>query len=220
MSKTAIIIGATGLTGSFLVQLLLKDNRYDTLKLFSRTASRIDHPKIQEYLVDMLHLSQYEDNFTGDEVFCCIGTTHAKTPNKELYYQIDYGIPYNAAKLCKKQHISTYIVVSALGANKNSTVFYTRTKGQMEEAILELNIPKTHLLQPSLIAGKRTEKRSGEYIMKLIMKIINPLCIGRLKKYRSIYPQTIASSMVWLANNAYPKKRIVSNVIKEIADHD
>ncbi len=217
LMKTAIILGATGLTGSILLKKLLEDNRYNTIKLFSRKSTHITHPKIKEYIVDLLCLENNINDFIGDEVYCCIGTTNAKTPNKSLYYQIDFGIPVTVAKICSQNNINTLIVISALGANKKSKVFYNRTKGEMEEAVLVFNIKKTHILQPSLISGKRKEKRTGEYTFKQLMRFINPLLIGSLKKYQSILPETIVSTMIWLANNQYAEKRILSDKIKQIS---
>ncbi|MBT8394997.1 MAG: nucleoside-diphosphate sugar epimerase, partial [Bacteroidia bacterium] len=158
------------------------------------------------------------DLFNADEVFCCIGTTQSKTPDKELYLKIDYGVPVMAAKLCIANDIGTLLVVSALGANKNSKIFYNRTKGRMEEAVLNEKIKNIYIFQPSLISGIRTEKRTEEIIAKIVMKVVNPLLVGSLKKYRSIHPKTIVKTMLWLANNEYQSGRISSNKIQEIAD--
>ncbi len=216
--KTAIILGATGLTGGILLLQLIDDKRYDKIKLFLRKSSGISHPKIEEHSIDMLQLRAYAEDFIADEVFCCVGTTNAKTPDKELYHKIDYGIPVSAARLSKTNKINTFIVISALGADSESRIFYNRTKGEMENAILEFELPKTHILQPSLIGGKREEKRPGEYFFKVLMKIFNPLLFGPLKKYRTISPETIVSAMIWLANNEFEKKRVVSDEIKEVAN--
>lgn len=218
MSKTAIILGATGLTGSLLLEQLLIDSRYHKIKLFSRTSCELKHDKIEEHLIDLLDLTAYKSIFKADEVFCCIGTTKAKTPNEEQYLEIDYGIPVMAAQLCKKNNIQTFVVISALGADKQSTIFYNRTKGRMEEAILLENIKNTYILQPSLIGGDRNEKRLGEYIAKLFMKLINPLMFGSLSKYKSIHPLTIAKSMVILANGSHPPGRIISDEIKKLVE--
>ncbi|TYA52143.1 NAD(P)H-binding protein [Formosa maritima] len=216
MSKTAIILGATGLTGSLLLEQLLLDSRYSKITLFSRTSCNIKHVKIEEHLVDLLDLLSQKNKFFADEVFCCIGTTKAKTPNEEQYLQIDFGIPVMAAQLCKENNIQTFIVVSALGADKHSGIFYNRTKGRMEEAVLVEHIKNTYILQPSLIGGDREEKRYGESIAKVLMKLINPFLLGTLSKYKSIHPITIAKSMVVLANSSHPSGRVPSNEIKNI----
>ncbi len=217
--KTAIILGATGLTGGILLQLLLRDDRYADIKVFTRSPLRLTHPKLTEIKCDLLALENQEADFTADEVFCCIGTTKANTPDKELYKAIDYGIPVAAASLCKKNEIPTFLVVSAMGADPNSGVFYNKVKGEMEAAVLNLGLPKTHILQPSLIGGDRKERRPGEYVGKQLMKILNFFLIGSLKKYRTIAPENIAATMVWLANNPYADIRLSSDIISKIAEN-
>ncbi|NCO62339.1 MAG: NAD-dependent epimerase/dehydratase family protein [Flavobacteriales bacterium] len=217
MAKTAIIIGATGLTGSTLLQDLLVDDRYDCIKLFSRSSCEITHPKIEEHLIDVFELEKHENEFTADEVFCCVGTTKAKTPDEAMYLKIDYGIPVTLARLCVKKNINTLVVISALGANKTSKLFYNRTKGRMEESVLKENIKNTYILQPSLITGDRAEKRFGEKMAKIFMSVLNPVLIGGLKKYRSIHPKSIVKAMIWLANNSYKSGRIPSDDIQKIA---
>ena len=219
MGKTAIIIGATGLTGGLLLDRLLQDDRYESVKLFSRRTCNTEHPKIEEHLVDVFELDKYCEFITADEVFCCIGTTKSKTPDENLYLKIDYGIPITIAKLCAKKHIKTLLVISAMGASKKSKIFYSRTKGKMEEAVLKEKIKNVYILQPSLIGGNRSEKRTGEQIAKFVMKAFNPFLVGSLKKYRSIHPKTIAKSMVWLANNNYKSGRIPSDEIQNISDN-
>ena len=218
MQKTAILIGATGLTGSILLEKLIKDERYKTIKLFSR--KKIDGlpAKVEQFIGDILNLESFKSDFIADEVFCCIGTTAKKTPNKTAYKQIDYGIPVTAAGLAKANNINTYIVVSALGANAKSSIFYNKTKGEMERDVLKLDIKNTYILQPSIIGGARKETRIGEKIGLTVFKLLQPLFIGKLKKYQLIEAETIALAMVKLANsNASKENRITSNKIKEIA---
>ncbi|MDP3313801.1 NAD(P)H-binding protein [Lutibacter sp.] len=217
MEKTAIILGATGLTGSILLEKLLKDERYKTIKLFSR--KKIDGLplKVIQYTEDIINLETFKSYFKADEVFCCIGTTAKKTPDKTIYKNIDYGIPVAAAKLAKANNISTFIVVSALGANVKSSIFYNKTKGEMERDVLQQNIKNTYILQPSIIGGNRTETRIAEKIGLTIFKFIQLLFIGKLKKYRIIEAETIAQAMVNLTNTKPSKEnRITSDKIKEI----
>lgn len=214
--KSAIILGATGLTGGLLLQLLLKDKRYGKIKLFSRSSVGVANAKIEEHLGDITDLETFKNNFNADEVFCCIGTTKAKTPDKELYKKIDFGIPVKAAQLCKENGVDSLIVISALGANSKSNIFYNRTKGEMEDAVIKFQIPKTHILQPSLISGKREERRVGELIFKQLMKVANLVLAGPLKKFKSIHPGDIAKTMVWLANREYGQVIIQSDSIQSL----
>jgi len=218
MQKTAIILGATGLTGSLLLKRLISDDNYSTIKLFSRKATGITSPKIQEHLGDLLNLEQFKDDFTGDEVYCCIGTTKAKTSDKTLYKEIDYGIPATAAKIAKENGVATFIVVSAIGANAKSNIFYNKTKGEMEQAVLIQGIPSTFILRPSLILGDRGEKRLGEQIGSIFMNLTNPLMIGRFRKYRPISADCIAAAMVILSQSGYSEQIIESDKIQEIGN--
>ena len=215
--KTAIILGATGLTGSILLEKLLRDDRYEKIKLFSRSSAFSRDSKVEEYLVDLFDLEKQEDVFTADEVFCCVGTTKKKTPDEEVYRKVDYGIPVAAARLCKKNNIRRFIVISALGADPESKIFYNRTKGEMERDVLKNEVPETYIFQPSLIAGDRKEKRLGENVAKQVMKFGNHLLIGSLKKYKSIHPEAIAKTMMYVANHPYIGTRIESDEIREIA---
>ncbi|MCM5661843.1 Rossmann-fold NAD(P)-binding domain-containing protein [Galbibacter mesophilus] len=216
-NKTAIILGATGLTGGILLKKLLNDTRYNRIKLFSRNSVGIDNPKIEEHIVDLFDLKLHKEDFVADEVYCCIGTTKSKTPDKSKYKAIDYGIPVAAAILCIENNIPVFTVISALGANPDSKIFYNRVKGKMEEEVMKLKIPKTYILQPSLISGKRDEKRAGEWIFKQLMKGLNYLLVGPLKKYKSVTPKTIVKAMINLANGTYLSGRIENDRIKEIA---
>ncbi|MBO3096933.1 NAD(P)H-binding protein [Gelidibacter pelagius] len=219
MAKTAIVLGATGLTGNILLNMLLEDERYGHVTVFGRNSCNIKHPKLEEYIIDLFELTHYGNKFKADEVYCCVGTTKAKTSNKETYIKIDFGIPVAAARLCKENGIETYVVISALGAKKKSKIFYNRTKGKMEAVVLEQQIPNTYILQPSLISGKREEFRLGESVFNAIMSLFKPMFrFGALKRYQPIAPETIAKCMIWLTNNNYVSGRIESEKIQELGE--
>ncbi|QDO93052.1 NAD-dependent epimerase/dehydratase family protein [Formosa sediminum] len=217
MGKTAIVLGATGLTGNNLLNALLNDSSYNRIVLFSRSTCGIKNAKITEYLIDVFELDNYKTLFRADVVFCCIGTTKTKTPDKTIYHKIDYGVPVVAANLCVKNNITRFICISALGADSKSKIFYNRTKGEMEAVVLSLNLKHTYLLQPSLITGPRNEFRLGETIGKVLINIVSPLFIGKLEKYKPIQTKTIVSAMLWLADHSYKLQCIPSEKIKEIA---
>lgn len=215
MKKKAIILGATGLTGSHLLDLLLNDSDYEAVKVFTRKKLSVTHPKLDEHVMDLLKLSDYATEFTADVVFCCVGTTKAKTPDKALYRAIDYGIPVEAAKLAKQNAINHFIVISALGANAESKVLYSQLKGEMERDVLAQQIEHTHLLQPSLIVGNRNEKRIGEDLSKHFMKLFGFLIPAR---YKMIQAKTIAQAMVQIVRKPTKQQVIPSEKIKLIAE--
>lgn len=218
MNKTAIILGATGLTGNILLHKLIKDDRYDTIKLFSRSRIEGLPNKVSQYIGNLLNLEEFKTDFTGHELYCCIGTTAKKTPNKALYRDIDYGIPVEAAKLANEHSINTFLVISAMGANASSSIFYNKTKGEMERDVLKQEIKRTYILRPSLIGGERKEQRLLEKTGIIVFKLIKPFLIGKFKKYGLIDPEDIAKGMIYLANiNKHPETIIASDDIKKLS---
>jgi uncharacterized protein YbjT (DUF2867 family) len=220
MKKTAIILGASGLTGHLLLQKLIDDDRYDHIKLFSRSKIEGLPSKVIQFIGDLLKLEQFKAVFRADEVYCCIGTTTKKTPDKILYKEIDYGIPVTAAKLSKESNIATFLVISAIGANKNSTVFYNRPKGEMEYDVIQQNVTNTFILRPSLIGGERNEHRLLEKIGLVIFKVIEPLFIWKLNKYKTIKAETIAQAMIYLANTTSQSEVIITSEHIHIVGND
>jgi uncharacterized protein YbjT (DUF2867 family) len=218
MSKTAIILGATGLTGSLLLGKLLLDERYTKIKVFGRTALNLDDPKIEEFVLDLLNLETEKANFQADELFCCIGTTKKKTPDEQMYHNIDFGIPVAAAKLAAANGIKTFVVISSTGSSAKSSVFYSRTKGEMEEAVLAEKLSNTYILRPSLIKGDRSEARPAERLMGGLMSFFNLLLIGSLKKYRSIKAERIAQAMINITSKLPKKVNFNSAEIQQFAD--
>ena len=218
MLKTAIILGATGLTGGILLNNLIEDNSFEKIKLFSRKSVSIKSDKIEQYLIDVLQLEKYKNKFIADVVFCCVGTTAAKTKDIVKYKQIDYGIPVTAVKIAKENNIDTFVVISSMGANASSTTFYSKTKGEMERDVLRQNIKNTYIVRPSLIGGHRNEFRIGERIGKGVMSLLNPMFLGSLKKYKMIHPEKIASCMQKLAKIELDQSIFSSDEIVEIAN--
>ncbi|MBE9487767.1 MAG: NAD(P)H-binding protein [Bacteroidetes bacterium] len=216
MKKTAIIIGATGLTGSLLLQKLLTDDSYESIKLFSRRSAGIKNAKITEFIGDIVQLEDFKYDFTADEVYCCVGTTKSKTKDKSAYRDIDFGIPTKAAKLAKENSIPFFAVISAIGSDENSSVFYNKTKGEMESAVINEKIESTYILRPSLIKGNRKENRLGENIANLLFSILNIFLVGSLKKYQSINAETIADALFKLPNLKNQNLILESDEIKRI----
>ena len=155
MEKTAIILGATGLTGSLVLEQLLSHANYGTIKLFSRKSTGISHPKVKEYIGDLLVLEDFKEDLTGDDLFICIGTTKKKTPNHQQYRKIDLGIPEKAVEICKNNGVSKVAVVSAIGANAKSSIAYNKIKGEMEHAVLSANIDAYLYSKAKLYCGQQ-----------------------------------------------------------------
>lgn len=218
MPKTAIILGATGLTGSLLTELLIKDTAYSKIKLFTRRPTAFSNPKIEEVICDLLDLETVKKQFTGDVLFCCIGTTKAKTPDRDQYHKIDYGIPLKAAQLAKENNINTFLVISSLGTSTKSPFFYVRTKGEMERDILKIDLPNTYIMKPAFINGRPDEDRKGEKTLKLFMKVMDFFMVGPLKKYKSTQALQIAEAMAYLGTHNHKEQNILNEQIKTLSN--
>jgi len=200
MQKTAIVFGATGLTGTYLVKELTQNEQYQNIKVFNRRTQNYNNPKIEEYLINFNQLSEYTHEFKADDVYCCLGTTLKKAGSKEKFFEIDHDLPIQIARICQNNHCETFIAISAIGANPNSKNYYLRTKGMMEQEILNLDFRFQAFVRPSMLLGSRTESRPAETFAKLIMKIFGFLFVGKLKKYRGIHAQTVAKAMIHIIN--------------------
>ena len=217
MGKTAIILGATGLTGKHLLTILLQDDDYNEIKYFGRSSLQFSHPKLTEHVVNLFDINQYANEFTGDVVFCCIGTTSAKTPDYELYQKIDKGIPLDIADLCEENGISTLMVMSSMGAHPDSAIEYSRIKGEMEEEVALRDIKRIFFIEPSMIGGKREEVRLAESVGKLMMAIIDPILVGPFARFKMIEPEEIAKAMLLLDKEGYHKMQVESNELLQLS---
>jgi len=201
MGKSAIIAGASGLTGSELVRLLLADERYDSVTAVVRSPLGIEDKKLIQKLVDFEHLEEDIKGVKADHAFCCLGTTIRKAGSKERQYRTDHDYVTGFASSAHREGVTRFAVVSSSGANSRSANFYLRTKGEMEDDLKKIPFEGLFIMRPSLLMGQRREFRLGEMAAKGIMKVINPLLAGRLKRYRGIYASEVAGAMIRYINS-------------------
>jgi uncharacterized protein YbjT (DUF2867 family) len=215
--KKAILFGASGFIGSCLVLDLLDNKDYKQVSVVVRRTLGINHPKLKELIGDYHTLHLLKESIDADEIFITLGTTKAKTPDQDQYYQIDHDYPVEAAKIALEAGAKSVFVVTAVGANANSNISYIRTKGETERDIISLNFEHTSIFRPSMIMGERKESRKFEKTLIKVWGFINPLLIGRsLKKYRGITGQDIATSMMNAAKD--PKEKVKIFHWQEMAD--
>jgi uncharacterized protein YbjT (DUF2867 family) len=195
MSNTAVIAGASGLIGSKLLNTLLHEPYYDEVLILVRKALPVSHKKLVQMVVNFDELESYDHGVTGHAVFCCLGSTKKKTPDLAMYRKIDHDYPLKLAQIAKQNNVEQYHLVSAIGANSHSSNFYTKMKGETEEAIEKVGLQCLHIYQPSVLTGERQESRPLERFIIGLMKVIDPLLIGGLKKYRSISAAMVARAM-------------------------
>lgn len=201
MSKTAIILGSTGLTGSHLLDLLLKSDAYDRVISFVRKSSKISHLKLTEYVIDFDNPDSYKDLVKGDDLFCCLGTTINKAGSQEAFEKIDLHYPIRFAQMGKTNGVKQYLIITALGANSQSSNFYMRTKGKCEEELKKTAIPSVSVFRPSLLLGNRKEFRLGERLGAYAMRFLGLFMLGKLRKYRAVESNQVALAMFNVAQD-------------------
>ena len=191
---TATIIGATGLIGGYLLEKLLEDNYFDTVRILIRRPLELTHPKLEKKLVDFADAESFRLALeSSDVVFCTIGTTQKKVNgDKEAYRKVDYDITVNAAKFCKLNGCETFVFVSSVGANSKSNNFYLKLKGEVEDAVKAVCLKSVHIMRPSVLLGNRKENRLGEKISKGFMSVFSFLIPS---KYKAIHGRDVAKAM-------------------------
>ena len=214
--KTALLFGASGLVGSHLLNQLIKDTNYSKIKLFVRSVTEIIDPKVEIIKIDFNNLQNHKEDVKGDDCFFCIGTTKKNSSDKDEYRRVELDIPKEIAKIAKLNLVNSFIFVSAIYANPNSSGDYVRFKGLVEEELKKLNFPKLALMRPSFLMGDRKEKRVGEKIGIFVFKLLSPLLLGPIKKMRPIHSETVAKAMIKAANENLEKNIFESNEIAEL----
>jgi uncharacterized protein YbjT (DUF2867 family) len=195
---TATLVGATGLIGSYLLEQLLNDPYFDTVRILIRRPIDITNPKLEKKIIDFNDSDSLLVALSNsDAVFCAIGSTMKKIKgDKDAYRKIDFDIPVNLARFCKMTGCEKFILVSSAGANAKSMNFYQQLKGETDEAVKEVGPKTVHIMRPSLLLGERKEFRLGENIGKAVMTSLSFLVPA---KYKAIQGKDVAKVMLALA---------------------
>jgi len=193
MKHTANVIGATGLVGKLLVQQLLENENFEKVRIFVRRDSRLKNHKLEQHIVDFGDENTWSKFLKGDVLFSALGTTLKQAGGKEQQYEIDVDFNRNFAKKAKENGIENYVLVSSIGANSKSKVFYLHIKGRLDDAVSEMNFKNLVIIRPSSLTGDREGKRIAEKISVPIMNFITKFM---LKKYRPIHGKIVAKAMI------------------------
>lgn len=196
MNKRAVVAGATGLIGRELVAQLLREERYDKVVALVRKPLELTHIKLEQRLVDYERLAaSVEGTLAGADVYCALGTTIKTAGSQAAFRKVDYDYPLALARLAAAEGAAAFLIVTAMGANARSAIFYSRVKGELEEALGGLGLASLTIFRPSLLVGERAEFRRGERFFTVAMKALQGLLIGPLRKYRAIRAERVAAGM-------------------------
>lgn len=196
MPGKAIVIGASGLIGSNIVNILANKPVYDEVVLLVRRKPEAEIPNIRQLVINFDALDDYRQELNGNVIFSCLGTTRSQVIDNKEYRKIDFDYPIQIAEAAAKNGVEQFHIISSLGANKNSANSYLKLKGEIEEALKNIPFKSIHIYRPSFITGKRSKKRITDIVLIPLMKLINPILTGNLKKYRSIEAAVIANAMI------------------------
>ncbi|MCK5865290.1 MAG: NAD(P)H-binding protein [Marinobacter adhaerens] len=191
-----MLLGATGLTGGKVLQGLLGRDEVSQVVALVRHKLPTLHDKLAQHEVDFDRLEDHAELFDVDVIICCLGTTIKKAGSQDQFRKVDLGYPMKAGELGRSRGVRAFILMSAIGASSSSTIFYNRVKGELEDALRDLDYPYLSIYHPSLLLGDRKEQRTAEALGIKAMPLVNRLLIGPLDKYRGIEAQTVASAMV------------------------
>ncbi len=201
LPHVALIVGASGLIGSYCLKFLLESKSYCKVRALVRRPLEITHPKLEEHIIDFDRLESCRELFKVEDVYCCLGTTMRNAGSREAFRKVDISYPVNVARFASEMKVGQLLVISSMGADPRSLFFYNRVKGEMENGVRKYKFRGLHFLRPSLLLGKRKEFRFAEYLGQKIAPVISPLMRCRLKKYRPIKAEVVAWSMVSLGTS-------------------
>lgn len=189
----ALVIGATGATGKDLVNQLLQDKDFEEVDIFVRKPIDIQNDKLKTHIVNFEKPEEWKNMVKGDVAFSCLGTTLKTAGSKEAQRKVDFDYQYEFAKAAKENNVDDYVLVSAYGANPNSRIFYSKMKGELEEAVKQLHFTKITIFKPGMLERKDSD-RSGEVLGSRIIKFANKL--GLLESQKPLPTNILAKAMI------------------------
>lgn len=210
-ARSALLVGATGLVGSHVLRRLLESAAYARVTAWVRRDLGVTHAKLSIEIVDFERLAQLR--VEAEDVYCCLGTTIKRAGSQAAFRRVDHDYPVALARAAARDDAKRLLVVSALGANPDATVFYNRVKGEMEEDVRAAGVARTYFFRPSLLSGPRSEERIGEKVGLVVGAVLGPL----LGKFRPIHADLVAAAMLKVAAEDSPSRSVESDEIRRIA---
>ncbi|WP_166268913.1 NAD(P)H-binding protein [Marinobacter caseinilyticus] len=191
-----MLLGATGLTGRSVLSGLLEASEVSKVIALVRRPIDMEHAKLQAVVVDFDRLNEHADCFDVSVVVCCLGSTIKAAGSMAQFRKVDYQYCLEAARIARAHGANALLLMSAIGASSRSSVFYNRTKGELEDAVRELGFDVLSIFHPSLLLGDRREQRLAESAASAMAPVLNGVLLGPLRPYRAIRAEAVAQAMV------------------------
>ncbi|GAB4423978.1 MAG: oxidoreductase [Bacteroidia bacterium] len=215
--RSALVFGASGLVGSQLVDLLSAHAAYEAVHVFVRRVPVQTPPGVVVHLVDFDRPDDWADQVRGDDLFCCLGTTMKQAGSRDAFRRVDYELPMTIARIALAQGVGHYLLISSLGSDPHSPIFYSRVKGEVERDLQALPFAHLSILQPSLLLGDRQQQRTGEHLAQRLSPLLDRLFVGPLRVYRAIHARDVARAMIALALHPQPGPIHRSDALQALA---
>jgi uncharacterized protein YbjT (DUF2867 family) len=217
--KIALVAGATGLVGGFLLKTLLDAPDYTRVYALTRRLIGKEHPKLANRVVMFDRMAEQLKGLVVQDAYCCIGTTIAEAGSQEAFRAADVDAVLLFARAARAAQATRFVVVSAYGASSSSKTFYLRTKGEMEEAVTDLGFTSVDILQPSLLLGPRKSFRLLEVAGQIFAPLVNPVLTGKREPLRAIPAETVARAMLGASRRgARGTYRYTYSAIRQLAE--
>jgi uncharacterized protein YbjT (DUF2867 family) len=212
-----LLVGASGLVGSRLLVRLLAHPQYERVSAWVRRPIPLEIHKLAQTVVDFERLPDEAPDCAADDVYVALGTTINVAGSQPAFRRVDHDYPVAVARIALRRGSKRFLMVSALGADAQSRVFYSRVKGETETDIRGLGLPRVWFFRPSLLVGDRVESRPGERAGIMIGKVLAPFMRGPLRRYRPIKADAVAAAMIYAATHEVTPGVVESEKIAELA---
>ncbi len=216
-TRTALVAGASGLVGSQVLRLLLEDPTYTRVTVLARRELPLSHKKLEQRIASFDRLAQIADFPRVHDVFCCLGTTMKQAGSPDAFRKVDFTYVVELARVAVRHRASQFLVVTAVGADPQSRILYSRVKGDAEEALRRLQFESIQIFRPSLVVGARAQSRLAERVARLLGLLVGWALVGPLSRYRPIKAEALARAMVRVARDAPRGTHVYES--KEIRRH-
>ncbi len=210
-ARMAIVAGASGLVGGHCLRRLLASGLHEQVVAFVRGPLNVTHKRLQQRTVDFDRLGRMSAFPRAQDVFCCLGTTMKKAGSEEAFRKVDYEYVVRLAESSLRTGADRFYLVSSVGADRKSRVFYSRVKGEVEDAVTQMGFSGLHVFRPSLLLGGRPEKRPGEQAGIVLAQLASGLFLGPIRKYRPIKADNVAKAMVVIAREGSPGAHVYAS---------
>jgi uncharacterized protein YbjT (DUF2867 family) len=210
----AIIIGATGATGKDLVDLLLQDTAFDKISVFVRRPLEVSDPMIETHIVDFKQIDAWKSRIQGDVLFSCLGTTLKAAGSQEAQWKVDYDYQFDFAKAASENGVETLVLMSSKGADPNSSMFYMKMKGKLEEAVKLLAFKNTIIVRPPSLIRKNSD-RWGEKLGVSALKLVNK--IGLMRSMAPMSTEAVAKAMLTCGLHMKGQQVVESRELRKLA---